>query len=73
MNLFLNELLLNNNYCVIMFSLTYYYIMFPWPMGMVVASLSRESTIPHSLQESGLDSGGQARPLVTVVCGLNNR
>ena len=37
-----------------MFSLTYYYIMFPWPMGMVVASLSSESTIPHSLRESGL-------------------
>ena len=40
---------------------------------MVVASLSSESTIPHSLRESesGLDSGAKARPLVTVVCGGN--
>ena len=47
--------------------------MFPWPMGMVIASLSSESTIPHSLRESGLNSGAQARPLVTVVCGGNGK
>ena len=30
----------NNNYCVVVFSLSLtYYIMFPWPMGMVVGSL----------------------------------
>ena len=51
-----------------MFSLTYY-IMFSW--AMVVASLSSESTIRHSLWQSGLDSGAQARPLVTVVCAGN--
>ena len=49
--------------------------MFPWPMGMVIGSLlvfmSSESTIPHSLRESGLDSGAQARPVVTVVYGGN--
>ena len=48
-----------------------YYIMFPWPMGMVVASLSSESTILHSQRESGLDPEAQARPLVTVVCNGN--
>ena len=31
-------------------------------MGMVIASLSSEATIPHSLRESRLDSGAQARP-----------
>ena len=52
-----------------MFSLTY--IMFPWLMG--IASLSSEATIPHSLRESGRDSGAQARPLVTVVFGGTDR
>ena len=47
--------------------------MFPWPMGMVVANLSSKSTIPHSLRESGLDSGAKARPLVSVVCGGKGR
>ena len=57
------KLLLNNNYCVVVFSLTYY-IMFPRPMGTVVASLSSHC-------ESGLESGGQAMPPITAACGGN--
>ena len=47
--------------------------MFPWPMGMVVGSLCSCPVSPLSRAhcESGLDSGAQARPLVTVVCGGN--
>ena len=33
--------------------------------------MSSKSTILRSLWESGLDSGTQTRPLVTVVCGEN--
>ena len=39
--------------------------MFPWPMGMVIASLSSHC-------ESGLDSGAQATPPVTAACGEND-